>query len=334
MGLMCYNGGMERLTKPFFSRFCIGNSWRMERVLHSKTKLLLLLTLIALMLVCTTNHDFIVTDIVVQRNGSQTLENSSQIPDRTMQLADTTQTFSFSLDSYDHMIIESSYSSSHLNEFFTYKISFTVTGGSLEFFICIAPVAETWELGYPIYVDTDKYWSSTSGVTVTNKFSSNVALAFVFNHEHSDSRSVSGSITVDTSGPSIACNLINNATYNGTVSINAAATDSISDIDTLSLYIDDVEKVESSSASFNYQWDTNRHSNGNHTIAIIAVDEADQVSLAVFDIWIYNSGPNLGSLGLVAIGFAAVVGVPALIYIWYKSKKDSSAMDMPMPEFP
>jgi hypothetical protein len=250
---------------------------------------------------------------------SRILETVPLEPVEVMELADSTQAISLSLGDFDYAIVVSSYSSSHKNTRFTYTLTFTVTGGSLEFIICLQPEANQWEQGYPIYVSTSDHWSSTSGVTVTRSFLSNVALAFIFNHESSGSRSVSGSISIDTSPPSILCSLINNATYNGTVPITASATDTMSGVESMELLIDDTSKKTTGSGSLEYNWGTASYSNGNHTITIRAEDGVGRVGEVVYDVWVENTGflfPNIDSMSLVVGG-----GLLGAFIIYYLIKR-------------
>jgi hypothetical protein len=252
---------------------------------------------------------------------SRILETGSLRPVKVMEPADSVQTISLSLGDFDYAIVVSSYSSAHTYTRFTYTLTFTVTGGSLEFFICTQPDANLWSKGYSIYVSSDEHWSSTTGVTVTRSFFSNVALAFVFNHESSGSRSVSGSISIDTSPPSISCSLISNATYNGTVFITANATDTMSGVDNMELLIDGTSKKTTSSGSLEYNWGTTAHSNGNHTITIRAEDGVGRVGELVYEVWVKNTGflfPSIDSMSLVLGG--GLLGVFIIYYLIKRAK--------------
>jgi hypothetical protein len=252
---------------------------------------------------------------------SRVLETTSLKPVEIMEPADSVQAISLSLGEFDYAIVVSSYSSTHTNSRFTYTLTFTVTGGSLEFIICTQPEANQWAQGYPIYVSTSDHWSSTSGVTTTRSFLSNVALAFIFNHEASGSRSVSGSISIDTSPPSIMCSLISNATYNGTVLITANATDTMSGVESMELLIDDTSKKTTSSGSIEYNWGTTAYSNGNHTITIHAEDGVGRVGEVVYEVWVENTGflfPNIDSMSLVLGG--GLLGVFIIYYLIKRAK--------------
>jgi hypothetical protein len=251
------------------------------------------------------------TDVILIR----TVESRSSGPIEVMEPADSTQTISLSLGEFDYGIVTSTYSQSHTMEQFTYTITFAVSGGSLEFFICTQTDANLWAMGYEIYIQSSNYWSSTSGVTTTKSFMSNVALAFVFNHESSGSRSVSGSITVDSSPPSITCSLTNNATYNGTVPITASATDSMTGVESMELLIDGTSKKTTSSGSLAYSWGTASYSNGNHTITIKAEDGAGRVATVVYDIWVQNTGFRLPNLDPTLVLGAGLLGAFVIYYL-------------------
>ncbi len=269
-----------------------------------------LIALTLMMLACTASIGFITAEIPSQRRAPHLLESTHTVPERIMEPADTTQSLSFTLDSWDYKIVRCDYSSSHLDTRFTYRLSFTVSGGSLEFFICLAPEANNWALGYPIYVSDSDHWGSTAGVTTERSFRSNVALAFVFNHEGSGSRTISGSVTVDTSGPSIATSLVNNDTYTGTIAITANATDTMTGVESMEILIDDDEKRSTTSGSLDYAWRTTSYSNGNHTIEIRAEDGAGHVSTVIYVVWVDNQWNIFGgseSLGMiVGLGVFAV----------------------------
>jgi len=253
---------------------------------------------------------------------SRVLRTAPSEPVKVAELADETQTISLSLSDFDYGIVVSSYSQSNLNKQFMYTITFTVTGGSLEFFICLQPEANLWAQGYDIYISTSNHWASTSGVTTTRNFMSNVALAFVFNHESSGSRSVSGSITVDTSPPSIKSSLIHNATYNGTVAITANATDTMTGVESMELFIDGESKHTASSGLLEYDWNTALYSNGNHTIAIQAKDGAGHGRLVVYELWVENAGFLMPSLNLlVGLGLGGAFSAAVIIYCLVRRRR-------------
>ena len=238
-------------------------------------------------------------------------------PNRSMEPADSTQTFSFSIASWDYHIVTSSYSASHLNTRFTYRISFSVTGGSLEFFICLAPEASAWAHYSPIFLDPDDHWGSTTGVTATRTLYSNVALAFVFNNEHNDGRSVSGSIVVDSSGPAVQTSLLHNATYNETLPIIAYATDTFSSVDSMSIYIDSSKKEDNNTGYIHYDWNTYRYSNGNHSISVLAEDTNGHVTNLTYLVWVYNESIPLS---INPVGFVGIVAIVAICVYWYGKK--------------
>ena len=186
----------------------------------------------------------------------------------------------------------------------------------MEFFICSASTAAMWDQGNPIWIDSSDDWPSTSGVTVTRSYRSNVALAFVFNYEGGDSRSVSGSITVDSSGPSVMTSLVDNATYSDVTTITANATDSFTDVDSMAIYIDGDEKEDASGGSIEYDWNTRYSGNGNHSISIIAEDAYGLSTNVTYVVWVENVG-----LGLTLPDpMIMIVGAGAIIIVviyWY-----------------
>jgi hypothetical protein len=300
-------------------------------MVYLKIKSSALVTVIVIILIGTTNNGFIATETFVQRGDFQVPASTPSCPEKVMSPADDVQSFNFTLDSWEFMIIESEYSASHIEEWFTYKVSFTVTGGSLEFFHCTSTMARQWELGGMIILDSDDHWPSTTGTTVRQTMNSYTSESFVFNHEGSGSRTVTGSIVVDTSPPSISCSLVNNATYNETVSISASATDTVSDIDSIWLYIDDEVVKESYSDSLSFEWDTTDYSNGNHTIVIDAMDDANYYDYIIYEVWVDNPGLDLSLAAFASIGIVALVGIPAVIFIWFKRRKVPTIPSSPTP---
>ncbi len=254
--------------------------------------------------------------------GAMTSDTSylEQTPTKMVEPAQTTQSLGFTIGSWDSRIVECAYSASHLNTRFTYRITFTVSGGPLEFFICSTSEATLWDQGNPIWIDSADDWPSTEGVTVTRSYRSNVALAFVFNNEHGDARTVSGSITVDTSGPSIMTNLVNNETYSEVFTITANATDSFTDVDSMAIYVDGNEKEDSTGGTIEYAWNTRYSGNGNVSISIIAVDHYGLSTNLTYVVWVENQGLGLSlpNLGLIAAGGVAIVIV--VIY-WFKNMR-------------
>ena len=254
------------------------------------------------------------TSIGVMTSDTSYLE---QTPVKIVEPAQTTQSLDFTIGSWDSRIVQCSYSASHLNTRFTYRLTFTISGGSLEFFICSASTAAMWDQGNPVWIDSSDDWPSTSGVTVTRSYRSNVALAFVSNTENGDSRSGSGSITVDSSGPSIMTNLVHNATYSEVFTITANATDFFTDVDSMTLYVDGNEKEDSSGGSIEYDWNTRTSGTGNHSISIIAVDSYDLSTNLTYVVWVENEGFGLtlpDPLLMVAGGAAIIV----VVIYWFK----------------
>ena len=283
----------------------------------------LLLAVSLLTLICFTGR--IESADLPYQDGAET---SNVEPSKQMELA---QTFDFTLDEWDYRIVQCDYSASHLNTRFTYTLTFSVSGGSLEFFICLRPEANIWAAGSPIFISTSDHWGSTSGVTVTKSFQSNVALAFVFNHEGSGSRTVSGSVTVDGSGPSISTSLVSNATYTGTYTITASATDP-SGVDSMEILIDGDSKKNSSSGSINYDWRTTSYDNGLYTVQIRAEDDVGNVNTVTYNVWVENEGFALPNMQGIAI-LIAMGGLLAACVYWYGNKygwtKSSTATKPP-----
>ncbi|MHA1965672.1 MAG: Ig-like domain-containing protein [Candidatus Thorarchaeota archaeon] len=298
----------------------------------TRTKFLVLVTLIVMILVSTTNNELIAAETLVQRGEFLHPANTPSDPERLFIISDHTQSFNFTLDSGEHMIVESEYSATHIEQTFTYKVSFSVSGGSLEFFLCSSSDARTWELGGTIFLISTNHWGSTTGVTARRTLNSYTSQSFVFNHEGSGSRTVIGSIIVDTSGPSISCSLVDNATYNETVTITASAVDTVSDIDELRLFIDNQQKKYTSSGSLSYNWDTSEYSNGEYTVKVTAVDELGYLSQKVYSVWVTNSRLDLGLVGAAAVGLVAVIGLYALISLWSKRRKKPATMSTPVFE--
>jgi hypothetical protein len=268
----------------------------------------------------------------------QVLDETIEPPDETVDLAQSTQSLDFTLGDWDYRIVTCSYSASHTNTYFKYRLSFTVSGGSLEFFICLQPEANLWANGYSIYIDTGDHWGSTDGVTVTRSFQSNVALAFVFNHESSGSRTVSGSVVVDSAGPAITTSLVQNATYNGTTTIEASATDSFGSVDSMEIYIDGSRKTSSNGGEIAYDWTTTGYSNGNHTISILAEDDSEHVTNHTYLVWVDNQGYS-GLFSSSTLGIVGLVGVVVLCayaygrkYGFRKPSSGSYAPDIYIPE--
>ena len=278
----------------------------------------------------------------ILRNTPQTqyqvLEEIIEAPEETINLAQSTQTLSFTLGDWDYQVVTCSYSASHLNTYFRYRLSFTVSGGSLEFFICLQPEANLWANGYSIYIDTSDHWGSTDGVTVTRSFQSNVALAFVFNHESSGSRTVSGSVVVDSAGPAVTTSLVNNATYSGTTTIEASATDSFGSVDGMEIYIDGTRKTYSSGGEIAYDWITTGYSNGNHTVSVLAEDDSEHVTNHTYVVWVFNEGFS-GFISSNTLGIIGGVGVLLLCMYAYgkrygfrKPPDGSYTQDIYIPE--
>jgi hypothetical protein len=286
------------------------------------------MTVAALLFLSASNGANIAAETAVQRGGDE----DSASPTKTIILSDDSQPFSFTLDSWDYAIIECDYADAHSEETFTYKLSFSVSEGSLEFFLCSHSMARQWELGGMIIINDDDHWGSTNGVTIVRTLNTNAGLSFVFNHEHSGSRTVQGSVVVDTSPPSISCSLTHNATYNETVTISATATDTVSDVDSVWLYIDGDVVEQASGASLSHEWDTTDLSNGNHTIVVDALDEAGYYDYVIYEVWVDNQYPGFSPGGLLVVGIAGAIAVPAVAAFWFLSKRRKAVPSIPISE--
>ncbi len=238
------------------------------------------------------------------------------------EVAQSPQTFNFTIDPWDYRIIECEYSALNLNTRFGYSISFSVVGGALdEFFICDSVEASLWEVGSPIYVDTDKVWYSTSGVTKTASFYSTVALSFVFNNDADLSLDISGTILIDSEGPVITSSLVSNATYSGRTTITASATDSFSGVESMYLYVDGYQHQEADSAFISFDWNTPAYDNGPHPISIVALDTNGIMTNVTYHVWVENAGIDFSGLGLiVGVGFIGVV----VVYLIIRSRSSKS----------
>ena len=241
----------------------------------------------------------------------------------TFEVAQSPQTFDFTVDPWDYVIVDCAYSISNPDTQFGYSISFTVDGGSLEFFICDSVEAGLWEIGSPIYVDTDKIWSSTSGVTKTGSFLSSVALSFVFNNDAGDPLDVSGSILIDSEGPVITTSLVSNGTYSGRTTVTASAIDSFGSVESMYLFIHGYEHENVDGASLSFDWNTPAYENGIHSISIIALDSSGLMTNMTFDVWVENEGfvfPG-GLIGLIlGVGLIGVV----IVYLTKRSRSPKS----------
>lgn len=231
-------------------------------------------------------------------------------PQVTVELVDVTQSIDFTLDAYSYKIVQFSYSAPRVGQSVTYQLSFSVSGGTVEFFICTPGDASLWAAGSTIIVSTSDYWGGTSGLSIIRGFYSGYPPAFVFNHDGSGSRTVTGSVVVDTTPPSIVTSLVDGQTYSGDVVITASATDALAGVYRITLFIDGEEEFWAHD-DIDYLWRTDSYSNGQHIIHVVAQDEDENFADLSFTVQVDNHLDltlflALGSVGLVAVvaGFA------------------------------
>ena len=90
--------------------------------------------------------------------------------------------------------------------------------------------------------------------------------------------SIDGTWVIDVWGPDISCNIKANQVVSGIITISVKVDDTWSDVEGISLYINQIEVKKTSNNSLNFEWNTYLHDDGQMPIQIIAVDTASNTN--------------------------------------------------------
>jgi hypothetical protein len=208
---------------------------------------------------------------------------------------------------------------------------YTVTGGSINLHLLSSGQYSTWVSAGPgTIVPTLRSVSSTSGGRLTYQASSGGTYYLLFdNQASSSSKSISGTITEDTSAPSISCNLTNGQNYTSPVTIQITASDDESSVEQIALKIDGETVASVNDANILlYQWEVSWSESGNYTLKITASDSWDKTRTVELNVSIsgvpYEPIPFSG-LALV-MGYGVLPLVAIVIGILYSRHQKSVRM--------
>ncbi len=101
-------------------------------------------------------------------------------------------------------------------------------------------------------------------------------------------------VTVDNEAPSVAfTNPTEGDPVSGTITIDASASDSVTDVVEIRILIDGSTVVSSDTSSQTFSWSTMSTSDGSHTFTAEATDTAGNTSATTISVTVDNSAPNV-----------------------------------------
>jgi len=99
------------------------------------------------------------------------------------------------------------------------------------------------------------------------------------NSTHTDSENATYVVFMDTTPPTVSItNPINGTTVSGTVNIQVSASDSLSGVNRVEIYLDGSLKKTDTAAPYDYSWNSRKAANGTHTITAKGYDQQGNFS--------------------------------------------------------
>jgi len=123
-------------------------------------------------------------------------------------------------------------------------------------------------------------WSVTSSsIAVASSYQITAQAVDAVNSTYTDSENATYVVFIDTTPPTVSItNPINGTTVSGTVNIQVSASDSLSGVNRVEIYIDGSLKKTDTAAPYDYSWNSRKAANGTHTITAKGYDQQGNFS--------------------------------------------------------